>query len=83
MPSYDVAIRGGKIVDGAGNPGYYADVGVTDGRIAYIGRISESEATRSFIARTSSWVGGRFSNPTTARLICWGDTLDATFIDVP
>ena len=50
MPSYDVAIRGGKIVDGAGNPGYYADVGVTDGRIAYIGRISESEATRSIDA---------------------------------
>ena len=33
---YDVIIGGGKIVDGTGNPWYYGDVGVTNGRIARI-----------------------------------------------
>ena len=38
---YDVVIRNGVVVDGTGMPGYRADVGVHDGRIATIGRIRE------------------------------------------
>jgi len=36
---YDLVIRGGRVADGTGNPAYFADVAVKDGRIAAIGRI--------------------------------------------
>jgi len=38
MP-YDIVIRGGKVVDGTGLPGYYADVAIEDERIVKIGRV--------------------------------------------
>src|SRR5438477_8482321 len=34
---YDSLIRGGKIVDGSGNPWFYGDVGIIGDRIAFIG----------------------------------------------
>ncbi len=37
----DVLIRGGRVIDGAGNPWYRADVGIADGRIAAVGRVDE------------------------------------------
>ena len=37
--SYDVVIRHGRVVDGSGNPAFFADVAVKDGRIAAIGRL--------------------------------------------
>ncbi len=39
---YDLVIRNGWVIDGSGLPRYRADVGVTHGRIAAIGRIRES-----------------------------------------
>lgn len=47
---YDLAIRGGRIVDGSGAPWYFADVGIRDGRIAKIGRIDESAAEETIDA---------------------------------
>src|SRR5579884_2102827 len=38
----DVLIRGAKVVDGSGSPGYLADVGIAGGRIAEIGKITDS-----------------------------------------
>jgi len=43
--SYDLIIRGGKVVDGAGNPWYRGDVAVADGRIAAVGRL-DADADR-------------------------------------
>src|SRR2546427_6361852 len=36
---YDLVIRHGRVVDGSGNPAFFADVAIKDGRIAGIGRI--------------------------------------------
>ena len=38
-PEYDVVIRGGRVLDGAGSPWVSADVAVKDGRIVRIGRV--------------------------------------------
>lgn len=37
---YDLLIRNGRVADGTGNPMYRADVGVKDGRVAAIGKLS-------------------------------------------
>lgn len=42
---YDTVIRGGTIIDGSGMPGYRADLGIVDGRIARIGRIATPGVT--------------------------------------
>jgi len=44
-PAYDVVIRNGRVLDGAGNPWILADVGIKDGRFAKIGRIAERGKT--------------------------------------
>src|SRR2546425_10726235 len=38
--NYDLIIRHGRVVDGSGNPAFFADVALKDGRIAAIGRIT-------------------------------------------
>lgn len=45
-PGYDVIIRGGRIIDGTGSPWYSGDVGIRNGRIAAIGNLADSQATR-------------------------------------
>ena len=48
-PPYDVVIRGGRVLDGAGNPWIRADVAIRDGRIVRVGRI-EGAARREIDA---------------------------------
>ena len=43
---YDLIIRGGKVVDGSGNPWYNADIAIKNDRIAEIGQLSNHEAKR-------------------------------------
>lgn len=43
---YDVIIRHGRVVDGTGNPWYYADVAVSGDRIAAVGDLSRATAKR-------------------------------------
>ena len=44
MPIYDTLIRGGTIVDGLRTPRYTADLAISKGQIAAIGRIDASQA---------------------------------------
>jgi len=43
--TYDVIIRHGRIVDGSGNPAYFADVGIKHGRIAALGKLTSKAKT--------------------------------------
>lgn len=49
--SYDLVIINGKIIDGTGNSWYYSDVGVNDGKIAFIGKLENAQATRTIDAK--------------------------------
>jgi N-acyl-D-amino-acid deacylase len=49
--TYDLVIANGRIVDGSGNPWFRADVGIKDGRIAHIGRITAGQATQTIDAQ--------------------------------
>ena len=42
--SYDLLIRNGRVIDGTGNPAFFADVAITNGRIAAIGKFTNDAA---------------------------------------
>jgi N-acyl-D-amino-acid deacylase len=42
----DLLIRGGRVIDGAGNPWFTADVGIAGGRVAAVGRLATERAAR-------------------------------------
>jgi len=48
---YDLLIRNARVVDGAGNPWFHADVAVKNGKIAAIGRLAAASAARSIDAQ--------------------------------
>ncbi len=43
---YDIVIRNGKVVDGTGNPWFFADVAIKDGWIEEISRKGIDEAVK-------------------------------------
>ena len=56
-PHFDLLIRGGRILDGTGNPWFRADIGVVDGRIAALGDLAGATADREIDAT------GRYVSP--------------------
>jgi len=50
-PAYDVVIRGGSVVDGTGAAARAADVGISNGRIAAIGSLTNATARKVIDAR--------------------------------
>ena len=44
VPSYDIVIRNGHVIDGSGSPWYATDIAIKDGRIAAIGRLGNVDA---------------------------------------
>ncbi|QJW90858.1 D-aminoacylase [Spirosoma taeanense] len=49
--SYDLVIRNGRVVDGSGNPWYYADVAIKEGKVARIGMIPATDAKTQIDAK--------------------------------
>lgn len=43
---YDLLIRGGRVLDGTGNPWYYADLAITGDRIVAMGDLASARAER-------------------------------------
>lgn len=41
MACYDLVVRNARIVDGTGSPWYWGDVGVKNGKIAFVGKLPE------------------------------------------
>src|SRR5918992_4404887 len=51
MAEFDIVIHGGQVIDGTGNPWFYADVGINDGKIAAIGKINPAAGRRAISAK--------------------------------
>ena len=54
-PAYDLVIRGGRVLDGSGNPWVYADIAIQDGRFVEVGTVQgtgkrEIDATGKFVS---------------------------------
>ena len=67
MAAYDIVIRNGRVLDGAGNPCIFADVAIKDGRFVKLGRIAGR-------GRTEIDANGRYVSPG------WIDMMDQSGI---
>jgi len=50
--SYDIIIKNGRIIDGAGNPWYSGEIGIKDGKIAKIRQNIDQDATKIIDAQS-------------------------------
>src|SRR5690242_16870967 len=57
---YDTLIRHGKVVDGSGNPWFYADLGIIGDRIAFVGRAADDVKAKQTIDATGLIVAPGF-----------------------
>ena len=46
LTHYDILITNGRVIDGTGNPWFYADIALKDDRIVEIGNLSKENAER-------------------------------------
>lgn len=51
QPPYDLVLRGGKIVDGSGNPWQFGDVAIRGDRLAVVGKVPAGAGRREVDAR--------------------------------
>jgi N-acyl-D-amino-acid deacylase len=65
--SFDIIIKGGRVIDGSGNPWYNADVGIIDERIIRIGNLDGASADQTIDA-TGLTVSPGFIDPHTHAL---------------
>ena len=57
---YDVLIRNGRVVDGSGNPWFYADVGIVGDRIVFVGRAGKGATAKRTLDATGLVVAPGF-----------------------
>jgi len=50
VPAFDILIINGHIIDGTGSPWYSGDIGIRDGKIAAIGRLTDAPRKRTIDA---------------------------------
>jgi N-acyl-D-amino-acid deacylase len=50
MAEFDIVIHGGRVIDGTGNPWFYGDLAIKDGKIASIGKINPESGARAISA---------------------------------
>src|SRR5712692_7317638 len=48
--SFNIVIANGRIIDGTGSPWYSGDIGIRDGKIAFIGNLSAAPRARTIDA---------------------------------
>jgi hypothetical protein len=82
--TYDVIIRGGHVIDGAGNPWIKADVGIRAGRIVAVGRLADAQASRVSMRRAKwSLLASSICILTLSTRFCTTETRRARFDRVP
>ena len=51
MAEFDCVVHGGRIIDGTGNPWFYGDIAIKEGKIADIGKIRSDHGDRAIAAK--------------------------------
>jgi len=57
---FDILFTNGRILDGTGNPCFYADVGIKDGKIAAVGRLKKNSSAEKIIDITGKVIAPGF-----------------------
>jgi N-acyl-D-amino-acid deacylase len=76
--SYDIVIKNGTVIDGSGNPGYRADLAISHGKVAEIGKVNDGAAKT--IDASDLIVSPGFIDPHTHYdgQICWDPLVTAS-----
>ena len=64
--SFDLVIKNGKIIDGAGNPWFKANIGIENGKIAKIGRFGNDWVAETEVDAAGKIVAPGFITVTTS-----------------
>lgn len=51
VPKFDILITDGKVIDGTGNPWFYADIGIKDKKIVAVGKFPTAQAKQIIRAK--------------------------------